>query len=263
MTQKLLVVDENSTIQRVIKLAFKDEAIQVVTVPRGRDALQQIESDPPDIVLADNGREVAAFMKTRPALAGIPVVLLKGAFDEPGDGTDDARGCDAVLMKPLQPDAMIDRVKRLLSRRRTPAAEKRPLPLAPPAAVVDADAYRPDSELELDRYFDTLAAAFSSTEHGASASSLSHLDQGLVQGWMHSMFPPGAAPAAQSGRAPDPGATPKVNAKIDASSEQLIELITQRVLDRLADRVTRATAAELVARLSRWLLVDEVERSRA
>jgi hypothetical protein len=50
---------------------------------------------------------------------------------------------------------------------------------------------------------------------------------------------------------------------VDAGSEQLIELITQRVLDRLSDRVTRATAAELVARLSKWLLVDEVERSRA
>ena len=79
--QKLLVVDENTTIQRVIKLAFKDEAIRVITVPRGRDAFEQIEADPPDIVLADNGPEVAAFLKSRPTLSHIPVVLLKGAFD--------------------------------------------------------------------------------------------------------------------------------------------------------------------------------------
>ena len=61
--QNLLVVDESTTIQRVIKLAFKDEAIRVITLPRGRDAFEQIEADPPDIVLADNGRDVAAFLK--------------------------------------------------------------------------------------------------------------------------------------------------------------------------------------------------------
>jgi CheY-like chemotaxis protein len=67
--QKLLVVDENTTVQRVIKMAFKDEAIRVITVPRGRDAFGQIEADVPDIVLADNGPEVAAFVKSRPALS--------------------------------------------------------------------------------------------------------------------------------------------------------------------------------------------------
>jgi len=257
MTQKLLVVDENTTIQRVIKLAFKDEPIQVVTVPRGRDPFEQIEADPPDIVLADNGREVAAFMKTRPALSRIPVVLLKGAFDEPGDGTEDALGCDGVLMKPLQPDEMIDRVKRLLSRRKTRPVEKRtPTPQPPPSPQPSpAHPERVDSEMELDRYFDNLAVAFSGTEHGASAQSLD-------EGWMHSIFPPGSVGRSPQGR-PAPDSAVNQTAKVDASSEQLIELITQRVLDRLADRVTRATAAELVARLSKWLLLDEVERSRA
>jgi DNA-binding response OmpR family regulator len=47
---------KTTTVQRVIKMAFKDEAIRVITVPRGRDAFGQIEADVPDIVLADNGR---------------------------------------------------------------------------------------------------------------------------------------------------------------------------------------------------------------
>src|SRR4051812_13927835 len=115
MMKKLLVVDENSTIQRVIKLAFREEAIQVLTVPRGRDVFEHIEKDPPDIVLADNGREVSDFMKSRPRLSKIPIVLLKGAFDQTVEGPDEALGCDAVLMKPLQPQQLIDRVKRLLS----------------------------------------------------------------------------------------------------------------------------------------------------
>jgi CheY-like chemotaxis protein len=262
MTQRLLVVDENSTIQRVVKLAFKGEAIQVLTVPRGRDPLEQIEEDPPDIVLADNGAEVAVFVKSRPTLSRIPVVLLKGAFDEPGDGPDDALGCDAVLMKPLQPDAMIDLVKRLLKRAAAPAPK--PAPAAKP--VRPQNVPLPDPELELDRYFDNLAVAFSTAENGSPASATGET-------WTQSILAADVIPAAPPAR-PDPPPGPgthtsrananvnKVN-NVDAGSEQLVELITQRVLDRLSDRVTRATAAELVARLSKWLLVDEVERSRA
>ena len=257
MTQRLLVVDENSTIQRVVKLAFKGEAIQVFTVPRGRDPLEQIEEDPPDIVLADDGAAVAAFVKTRPRLSRIPVVLLKGAFDEPGAGPDDTRGCDAVLMKPLQPEAMIDLVKRLLKRGAAPAAK----PAAASKPVRPERVHRPDSELELDRYFDNLAVAFSTAEHGSSASSAG-------ENWTQSILPddvvaprPAARPSAPP--SPDTQTTGTNTNNLDAGSEQLVELITQRVLDRLSDRVTRATAAELVARLSKWLLVDEVERSRA
>jgi two-component system chemotaxis response regulator CheY len=262
MTQRLLVVDENSTIQRVVKLAFKGEAIQVLTVPRGRDPLEQIEEDPPDIVLADNGAEVAVFVKSRPTLSRIPVVLLKGAFDEPGNGPDDARGCDAVLMKPLQPEAMIDLVKRLLKRAAAPAPK--PAPAAKSARPQNVP--RPDPELELDRYFDNLAVAFSTAENGSPASSTGEI-------WTQSMLSadvvPAAPPGARPGPPPGPGTqtgthTSSANTNnVDAGSEQLVELITQRVLDRLSDRVTRATAAELVARLSKWLLVDEVERSRA
>jgi hypothetical protein len=41
------------------------------------------------------------------------------------------------------------------------------------------------------------------------------------------------------------------------------EELTQRVLDRLGDRMFRSSATEIVSRLSRWLLVDEVERSKS
>jgi hypothetical protein len=47
-----------------------------------------------------------------------------------------------------------------------------------------------------------------------------------------------------------------------AVSSELVEQVTQRVLDRLGERIVRSTATEVVSRLSKWLLVNEVERSR-
>ena len=65
-----------------------------------------------------DGYEVATFIKEDPALAHIPVVLLTGAF-EPVD-EDRARqvGCDAVLVKPFEPQVVIKPVHELLGGRR-------------------------------------------------------------------------------------------------------------------------------------------------
>ena len=82
MPQKLLLADDSVTIQRVIELTFADEDVQVVAVGNGQDAIDRVQRDRPDIVLADvwmperNGYEVAAFIKGNPELAHIPVVLL-------------------------------------------------------------------------------------------------------------------------------------------------------------------------------------------
>ena len=264
--QKLLVVDDNTTIQRVIKLAFKDEAIRVVTVPRGRSAFEQIEADPPDIILADNGREVASFLKEHSALSHIPVVLLKGAFDPATDEPDEAVGCADVLMKPLQPRTMIERVKRLLLDRK-PAGGISPFRVpAPsiPSAVRAAPAGNPeqvDPALELGQYFDRLSAAFSRTENVKAQAPPD-------AGWLYPVrsnrdgLPSSNTPRTEQSPAPGvamPGMNPLMNPLI---SDELVEQVTQRVLDRLGDRVVRSTATELVARLSKWLIVDEVERTK-
>ena len=128
MAHTLLLADDSVTIQRVIELTFADEDIRVVSVGDGQQAIDRITADPPDIVLADTGMperdgyEVATFVKTDPALAHIPVVLLTGAF-EPVDG-DRARqaGCDAVLVKPFEPQVVIKRVRELLGQADTPVA---------------------------------------------------------------------------------------------------------------------------------------------
>src|SRR6185503_6459673 len=144
MPHKLLLADDSVTIQRVIELTFADEDIHVSVVGDGRQAIERLRSERPDIVLADvgmperDGYEVAAFIKNDPQLAHIPVILLTGAF-EPLD-EDRARrvGCDGVLVKPFEPQVVINRVRELLSRRRpvatVPAAPATPAaPAVPPA----------------------------------------------------------------------------------------------------------------------------------
>ena len=71
MPHKLLLADDSVTIQRVIELTFADEDVQVIAVGNGQEAMDRVQRDRPDIILADvgmperDGYEVAAFVNKR------------------------------------------------------------------------------------------------------------------------------------------------------------------------------------------------------
>ncbi len=124
MAHKLLLADDSVTIQRVIELTFADEDVEVTTVGDGQLAIDRLDVDPPDIILADidmpkrDGYEVAAYVKSRPKLAHIPVVLLTGAFEPIDQARAAAAGSSDVLAKPFEPQMVINRVKELLGKKR-------------------------------------------------------------------------------------------------------------------------------------------------
>ncbi|HEY2434049.1 MAG TPA: response regulator [Vicinamibacterales bacterium] len=177
MPHKLLLADDSVTIQRVIELTFADEDVQVIAVGNGAAAIERVQRDRPDIVLADvgmperDGYEVAAFIKGTPSFAHIPVVLLTGAFEPVDEQRARAVGCDGVLVKPFEPQLVITRVKDLLAGRQPPGmwsgqpAAQGPIrqPSSGPAGDLrSAPAPTPHGD-SLEAYFDHLDAAFGAT----------------------------------------------------------------------------------------------------
>ena len=131
----------------------------------------------PDIVLASiatpkrSGYDVAAFVKSEPGLASIPVLLLAGAF-EPVDQVRAAQvRCDGVLVKPLEPRQVVARVKELI------AGATGTLGIAASAAPgpVEHLIWPPSSS---DDYFDHLDAAFA--QRSAPGRPLAQSDSGVV-----------------------------------------------------------------------------------
>jgi len=235
MRHKLLLADDSVTIQRVIELTFADEDVDVIAVGDGQLAIDRLESDPPDIVLADvdmpkrDGYEVAAYVKSRPKLAHIPVVLLTGAFEPVDEVRASRAGSSDVLAKPFEPQMVINRVKQLLGRKTekqepaTVAAAQRPQasavavaddkPVAGPAAQsrpVAPGATRPappppparmeaveEHPVSLDDYFDQLDAAFSNLQSGGHAPT----DAGTMQAeqdWIDSQKSTSSGPGVQA-----------------------------------------------------------------
>lgn len=116
----LLLADESVTVQRVIALTFAEQEIRVVSVPDGRQAMDRMTAEAPDIVLAGttlpqvSGYDLAQFMRSTPALKDVPVLLLSGAFENVDEARLAASGANGILEKPVEPTVVIGRVKELL-----------------------------------------------------------------------------------------------------------------------------------------------------
>jgi DNA-binding response OmpR family regulator len=116
----LLLADDSITVQRVIALTFAGEPIQVVPVSNGREAMEKIASQRPDIVLAAttlsqmSGYDLAHFVRSTADLQGVPVLLLSGAFETVDEAKLKTSGANGVIEKPVEPIAVIARVKELL-----------------------------------------------------------------------------------------------------------------------------------------------------
>jgi CheY-like chemotaxis protein len=139
----LLLADDSVTVQRVIALTFAEEDIQVVSVSDGQQAMEKIAAQTPDIVLAGtslpqvNGYELARFIRNKPELKSVPVLLLSGAFETVDEARLLSSGANGYIEKPVEPTVVIGRVKELLGLKaetRTPVARRLVGPAeAPPA----------------------------------------------------------------------------------------------------------------------------------
>lgn len=131
-------IDDSATMREVIKIAFRRENINVVACHDANAALAEIETARPDIVITDvimpekDGYDVCQHIKSHPALAKTPVILMSGVVNRAVAEKAFAVKADELLRKPFQPQDLIARVKHLLKPNGTPA----PTPAAATNAAV-------------------------------------------------------------------------------------------------------------------------------
>ena len=117
---RVLVVDDDPVIVRLLEVNFEMEGFVVVTAIDGQDGVDKAKAEQPDVVVSDvmmpklNGLELAAALKADDSTKHIPIVLLraKAQVDDIRAGLD--AGADDYVTKPFEPLDLIDRVNTLL-----------------------------------------------------------------------------------------------------------------------------------------------------
>jgi CheY-like chemotaxis protein len=104
----------------VMKLMLEMEGHVVTTATDGREAIEKMQGEKPDLVITDfmmpgmDGLELCVRLRNGNAAPTIPVILSSAAADPPRDA---AGLFDAFLRKPVQFDALLVVIGKLLPRR--------------------------------------------------------------------------------------------------------------------------------------------------
>ena len=123
MPKNLLLADDSVTIQKVVAITFANEDYAVSAVDNGEDAIAKARATRPDVILLDammpkkNGYEACEAIKADPALAGVPVILLAGTFEQFDEARAKAVRADAFIQKPFESQALINKVRELVEGR--------------------------------------------------------------------------------------------------------------------------------------------------
>ena len=117
---RVLLVDDDDALLDVLSLAFEEAAYVVARARDGRQALEAIRSQRPDVVVSDvNMPHVDGFTlcrRLREAGDGLPLVLLTSRDSEIDEALGLEIGADDYVTKPFSTRVLLARVAALLRR---------------------------------------------------------------------------------------------------------------------------------------------------
>ncbi|HLO48089.1 MAG TPA: response regulator [Kamptonema sp.] len=114
---KILVIDDDVTVQIVLQDLLESEGHEVAIALDGKDGLSQAQQHPPDLIICDwmmpyiDGLEVCRQLKANPELATVFFILLtaREELDDRVKGLDN--GADDFLSKPIETEELLARVR--------------------------------------------------------------------------------------------------------------------------------------------------------
>ena len=121
---KVLVADDDAALVGTLTWILKEQGCQVVAVPDGRNLLEQLSQERPDLVLLDimmpkvDGLQLLERIRNEPRWHDLPVLMISSM--DPEDGTAKALGLGAsdFVAKPFRVKELLARVEAQLKRGR-------------------------------------------------------------------------------------------------------------------------------------------------
>lgn len=118
---KILIVDDVMSNVLLLKVLLTNEKFAIATASNGRQALEQVEKENPDLVLLDvmmpdmSGFEVAQHLKSNPNTADIPIIFLT-VLNSTADIVKGFQvGANDFISKPFNKEELIIRVTHQIS----------------------------------------------------------------------------------------------------------------------------------------------------
>jgi pilus assembly protein CpaE len=123
MAAKILVVDDDPNVQRLLQYTLKQEGYEVVTAADGAEGFRLWGAENPALILLDvmlpklDGYQVATKIRQEEGSSGhVPIIMLTAEREVEQKVRGLRAGADDYLIKPFHPAELLARIKSLLAR---------------------------------------------------------------------------------------------------------------------------------------------------
>lgn len=122
MAQRILVVDDDRSIVKVLSGYLEQSGYQVISAYDGEMAIHLLRRERPDLMILDlmmphrDGWEVTQWVRAEPTLASTPVIILTARVEDTDKILGLELGADDYITKPFNAREVVARVKSLLRR---------------------------------------------------------------------------------------------------------------------------------------------------
>lgn len=122
MKKRLLIVEDNARLLRVIAVYLEKTGFEIMTARDGDDALLRLAETIPDLIVSDimmpgaDGFSLAASVRANPRTDLIPIIFLTAKERREDRIAGFRAGVDAYLVKPFEPEELVAAIENILSR---------------------------------------------------------------------------------------------------------------------------------------------------
>ncbi len=178
MAARILVVDDDKQIVRLLQSYLEQAGFSVLTAYDGEHALRVIRRERPDLIVLDlmlpgrDGWDVTRVLRSDEHLAAIPILMLTARVEDTDKILGLELGADDYITKPFNPREVVARVRAILRRSSRAPATPRVLEIG----VVRLDADRHALEVDGD------AVEVTPTEFGLLRALMENPDHAFTRG---------------------------------------------------------------------------------
>tara|TARA_Y100000590_G_scaffold461899_1_gene624615 strand:+ start:31112 stop:31813 length:702 start_codon:yes stop_codon:yes gene_type:complete len=119
MTQKILIIEDDKSVQQLIRMYLVNDGFEVIFSMDGKEGLDKALNDNPDLILLDlnlpkiDGIEICKKVRTN---SDIPIIMVTAKIEELDRLEGLENGADDYITKPFSPRELVARVKAVLRR---------------------------------------------------------------------------------------------------------------------------------------------------
>ena len=121
MSKTILIVDDSASLRQVVHMTLKTAGYEVIEACDGKDALAKLAGQRVNLIISDvnmpnlDGIGLVRELKKDPNHKFTPVIMLTTEGQEAKKQEGQAAGAKAWVVKPFQPQQMLNAVARLIS----------------------------------------------------------------------------------------------------------------------------------------------------